>query len=44
MIEIGMNRVAKNYGFKQVLDDVNIEIKTGEHVAIVGRNGAGKTT
>lgn len=44
MIEIGMNRVAKNYGFKQVLEDVNLEIKAGEQVAIVGRNGAGKTT
>lgn len=44
MIEIGINRVAKNYGFKQVLDDVSLEIKTGEHAAIVGRNGAGKTT
>ncbi|MCL2559045.1 MAG: ATP-binding cassette domain-containing protein [Turicibacter sp.] len=44
MIEIGMSQVAKNYGFKQVLDQVNLEIKAGEHVAIVGRNGAGKTT
>jgi len=44
MIEIGMSHVAKNYGFKQVLEDVNLEIKTGETCAIVGRNGAGKTT
>jgi len=44
MIEIGMNHVAKNYGFKQVLTDINLEILTGERTAIVGRNGAGKTT
>jgi len=44
MTEIGMSHIAKNYGFKQVLKDINLEVKTGDHVAIVGRNGAGKTT
>jgi ATP-binding cassette subfamily B protein len=28
----------------RVLDDINLEIKTGEKVAFVGRSGAGKTT
>lgn len=28
----------------RVLDDINLEIKTGEQVAFVGRSGAGKTT
>lgn len=28
----------------QLLDHVNFELKPGEHVAIVGRNGTGKTT
>jgi len=44
MIEIGMSHVAKNYGFKQILEDVSLEIKAGDTCAIVGRNGAGKTT
>ena len=44
MLEIGMNGVAKNYGFKNVLNDANLEIMTGDRVAIVGRNGAGKST
>lgn len=28
----------------RVLDDINLDIKTGEQVAFVGRSGAGKTT
>ena len=27
-----------------VLDDINIEIKTGEFVAVLGHNGCGKST
>lgn len=44
MLEIGMNGVTKNYGFKNVLNGVNFEIMTGDRVAITGRNGAGKST
>lgn len=32
------------YDKKQVLDDVNFTLKTGEITALVGRNGSGKTT
>lgn len=32
------------YGPKTVLSDVNIEIKRGDHVAVVGLNGSGKST
>ncbi|SCY53083.1 ABC transporter ATP-binding protein [Butyrivibrio sp. INlla14] len=29
---------------KKILDDINIKIRSGEHLSIVGLNGAGKTT
>ncbi len=44
MIEIGMNKIIKNFGFKKVLDGACLEIMTGERAAIVGRNGTGKST
>lgn len=44
MIEIGLNKVNKNFGFNQLLNDVSFEIKTNERVALIGSNGCGKTT
>ena len=44
MIEIGLNKVNKNFGFNQLLTDVSFEIKTNERVALIGSNGCGKTT
>lgn len=44
MIEIGLNNIKKDFGFKKVLKDVSFEAQTGEKIALVGRNGAGKTT
>ena len=44
MIEIGINNVVKNFGFKNVLNNVGLEIMTGDRAAIVGRNGTGKST
>lgn len=44
MIEVSLNNVKKNFGFKNVLNGVTFEAMTGEKIAIVGRNGAGKTT
>ena len=44
MIELNINKVVKNYGFKNVLNEFDLELKTGERVALIGPNGSGKTT
>lgn len=44
MIEIGMHKINKNFGYKQILKDISFEILTGDHVGIVGKNGSGKST
>jgi fructose transport system ATP-binding protein len=36
--------LAKRYGGVHALEDANFELRAGEHVAIVGDNGAGKST
>ena len=44
MIEIGLNKVSKQFGNKVVLKDISFEVKTNERVALIGQNGCGKTT
>lgn len=44
MIEIGVNQIYKNFGFKHVLSGLNFEVMTGDRVGLVGRNGTGKST
>jgi ABC-type glutathione transport system ATPase component/predicted amidohydrolase YtcJ len=36
--------VTKNFGEFQAVDDVNIEVRPGEIVGVVGQSGSGKTT
>ncbi|MBI5413209.1 ATP-binding cassette domain-containing protein [Candidatus Peregrinibacteria bacterium] len=36
--------VTKRFGQRTILEDINLEIKPGEFVSIVGNSGAGKTT
>ena len=41
---LGAKGLAAWYGAAQILYDVNLEVKRGEVVALMGRNGAGKST
>lgn len=44
MIEVSLNKAIKNFGFKNILDEFDLEVTTGERVALIGPNGSGKTT
>jgi len=44
MIALSMKDIEKYYGAHKVLYNITLEINEGEKVAIVGRNGCGKTT
>jgi branched-chain amino acid transport system ATP-binding protein len=39
-----VEKLGSSYGRSQVLFDVNLEVRTGEVVTLLGRNGMGKTT
>lgn len=41
---ISFNKVSKAYGSKVLLDDASFTITKGDRIALVGRNGAGKST
>ena len=44
MIEISLNNIQKSFGFKNILENISFEIKTGERVSLIGENGCGKST
>lgn len=44
MTLLALNKVSASYGSSQVLFDVNLELDTGEVLALLGRNGMGKST
>ncbi len=44
MIEIELNKINKNYGLKNVLEDFCLEVNSKERVALIGPNGCGKST
>ena len=41
---IQVKNVSKSFGDKQVLDNINLNVKKGEFVTILGPSGCGKTT
>ena len=44
MATLEIRRLSAGYGRAQVLFDVDLEVREGEVVALLGRNGAGKST
>ncbi len=44
MPDVRLVDIAKNYGRTKALDDVDLEIGSGEYVCILGPTGSGKTT
>ena len=39
-----IKNVCKNYGKKEVLKDINLNLPEGKIIGLLGKNGSGKTT
>lgn len=44
MLVLDVNKLAKNFGYEQLFEDVSFTLNEGESIAIVGPNGCGKST
>ncbi len=44
MLDLELNNVTLNYGFKNILEGATFQINRGDKVAIVGDNGTGKSS
>lgn len=44
MIEIAVNSLCKMYGVNKIFENVTFDVKTKDKIALIGRNGTGKTT
>jgi iron(III) transport system ATP-binding protein len=44
MARLTIDRISKSFGAIRALDDVSIEVRNGEFIAILGASGCGKTT
>ena len=44
MIVLDVNKLAKNFGYGSLFEDVSFSLNEGESIAIVGPNGCGKST
>ena len=43
-MKLEIKNLSKKFEKKEVLNNINLEVKSGEVVSLVGRNGSGKTT
>jgi branched-chain amino acid transport system ATP-binding protein len=43
-VALALDAVSAGYGETVVIEDIGLELKTGETLSIIGRNGVGKTT
>lgn len=43
-MEIILKNATFKYGEKMILDDINLSVKKGEHIGILGSSGGGKST
>ena len=41
---LSAHQLAKQYGDRQVVKDISLDVNSGEIVGLLGPNGAGKTT
>ncbi|MFT4146216.1 MAG: ABC-F family ATP-binding cassette domain-containing protein [Mobilitalea sp.] len=44
MIELSIDNLMKFYGANKIFENISFDIKTGEHIGLIGRNGCGKTS
>ena len=44
MIELSIDNLMKFYGANKIFENISFEIKSGEHIGLIGRNGCGKTS
>lgn len=44
MIELSIENLMKFYGANKIFENISFEIKSGEHIGLIGRNGCGKTS
>jgi len=44
MIQVSCSQVKKYYGAQLVIENITFEVQEGERVAIIGKNGSGKST
>jgi ATPase subunit of ABC transporter with duplicated ATPase domains len=44
MIELSVDNLMKFYGANKIFENITFDIKTGEHIGLIGKNGCGKTS